>query len=162
MHYVAGALLLAQFALVWVLDESIHVDGLEYLAWAVWLAAVALLAASMLTLSSRGQVQEGRSCVETEALVATGVYALVRHPLYLGWLLMYVAMVLFKPNWMLAVLGLAGAACVYLFSLQEEARLKDKYGLAYTRYMQAVPRFNLVVGAIRLLRRRRVEARGRP
>jgi protein-S-isoprenylcysteine O-methyltransferase Ste14 len=160
MHYVAGALLLAQFALVWVLDESIHVDGLEYLAWAVWLVAVALLAASMLTLRSTGQVQEGRSCVETEALVATGAYSLVRHPLYLGWILMYVAMVLFKPNWILAIAGIAGAACVYRFTVQEEALLKEKFDEAYRHYMRAVPRFNLVAGVIRLLVKRLVDDRG--
>jgi protein-S-isoprenylcysteine O-methyltransferase Ste14 len=162
MHYIAGALLLAQFALMWVLNKSIDVDGLEYLAWAVWLVAVALLAASMLTLRSRGQVQEGRSCVETEALVATGAYSLVRHPLYLGWMLMYVAMVLFKPNWILAILGLAGAACVYRFTVQEEALLNEKFGEAYRRYMQAVPRFNLVAGAIRLILKCGAEDRGTP
>jgi protein-S-isoprenylcysteine O-methyltransferase Ste14 len=162
MHYVAAALLVAQFALMWVVDATIDVEGLETLAWAVWLVAMALLAASTLTLRSRGQAPVGRDFVETEALVATGVYGLVRHPMYLGWALMYAAMVLFKPNWLLAVLGLAGAACVYLFSLQEEARLKVKFGPAYGRYMRAVPRFNLVVGAIRLLWRRRVEVRGRP
>ena len=82
--------------------------------------------------------------------------------MYLGWALMYAAMVLFMPDWLLAALGLAGGACVYLFTLQEEARLKEKFGPAYGRYMRAVPRFNLVVGAIRLFQRRRVEARGRP
>jgi protein-S-isoprenylcysteine O-methyltransferase Ste14 len=160
MHYVAGALLLGQVALMWVLNESIHVEGLGYLAWAVWLVSVTLLAASMLTLRSRGQVQEGRSYVDTEALVATGVYVLVRHPLYLGWMLMYAAMVLFKPNWILAVLGIAGAACVYRFTVQEEALLNEKFGESYRRYMQAVPRFNLVAGAIRLLSKRCVEDRG--
>jgi protein-S-isoprenylcysteine O-methyltransferase Ste14 len=162
MHYVAGALLIAQFALMWVVDATIDVEGLETLAWAVWLVAMALLAASTLTLRGRGQAQEGRDFVETEALVATGVYGLVRHPMYLGWALMYAVTFLFKPNWMLAVLGLLGASCVYLFSLQEEARLKEKFGLAYTRYMQAVPRFNLVAGAIQFLRKRRVEAQSRP
>jgi protein-S-isoprenylcysteine O-methyltransferase Ste14 len=162
MHYLAGALLLAQVALIGVLTESVDVEGLEYLAWAVWLAAVILIAASMLTLRSRGQVQEGRSCVETEALVATGVYALVRHPLYLGWLLMYVAMVLFKPNWIVAVLGIAGAACVYGFTVQEEERLKGKYGESYECYMAAVPRFNLVTGTMRLFLNRSAQDRGSP
>jgi protein-S-isoprenylcysteine O-methyltransferase Ste14 len=160
MHYAAGALLVAQFALMWVLDKSIDVEGLEYLAWAVWLAAVLLIAASMLTLRRKDQVQEGRSCVETEAPVATGAYTLVRHPLYLGWLLMYVAMVLFKPNWILAVLGMAGAAFVYAFTVEEEERLREKYSESYECYMAAVPRFNLVTGAMRLFLKRSAQDRG--
>ena len=160
MHYVAGALLLAQFALMWVLYESIDVDGLKYLAWAVWILAATLLAVSMLTLRSRGQVQAGRSCVETEALIATGVYALVRHPLYLGWMLMYLAVFLFDPNWVLALVGILGIACVYWFTNQEEQLLIEKFGESYRRYMQRVPRFNLAAGTIRLLLKRRVEDRG--
>ena len=162
MYYVAGALLLAQVGLMWVLDDSVDLGGLEYLGWAVWLVGVILLAASMLTLRRRGQAGEGRSYVETEALIITGVYGLVRHPLYLGWMLMYVAMVLFKPNWILVILGIAGAACVYRFAVQEEALLKEKYGESYKHYMQAVPRFNLLAGAIRQLLKRGTEDRGAP
>jgi protein-S-isoprenylcysteine O-methyltransferase Ste14 len=162
VHYLSGALLLAQVALMWVLNASIDVKGLEYLAWAVWLGSAILLVVSMLTLRSKGQVQAGRSCVETEVLVATGVYGVVRHPMYLGWILMHIAMVLFKPNWMIAILGIAGAACVYLFTVQEEARLCEQYGESYGRYMRAVPRFNLLAGTIRLFLKRGAEDRGTP
>jgi protein-S-isoprenylcysteine O-methyltransferase Ste14 len=162
MHYVAGALLLVQFALLWVLQASVDVKGLETLAWAVWLVAVTLIALSLLTLHRRGQARPGRDCVETEALVDTGVYALVRNPMYLGWNLMYLAVALFKPHWILAALGLVGVACVYSFTLQEERLLVGKFGDAYRRYMQAVPRFNLVAGAIRLLLQRPAEDRGTP
>jgi protein-S-isoprenylcysteine O-methyltransferase Ste14 len=75
---------------------------------------------------------------------------------------MYVAMVLFKPNWILAVPAIAGVACVYRFTVQEEGFLNEKFGQAYRHYMQAVPRFNLVAGAIRLLLKRGVEDRGTP
>jgi protein-S-isoprenylcysteine O-methyltransferase Ste14 len=145
---------------MWALNEPIDVDGLEYLAWAVWLLAATLLAVSMLTLRRRGQVQAGRSCVETKALIATGVYALVRHPLYLGWMLMYLAVFLFDPNWVLALVGILGIACVYWFTNQEEQLLIEKFGESYRRYMQRVPRFNLAAGTIRLLLKRRVEDRG--
>jgi protein-S-isoprenylcysteine O-methyltransferase Ste14 len=154
MHYVGGALLVAQFALVWVAEASLDFPGLEYAAWAVWLVAVVLLGLSIRTLSSQGRVGEGRTCVQTEALVASGIYRLIRHPLYLGWMLMYIAMFLFRPNGTVAAAGLAGLGCVYGFTRREERRLLVKFGQAYGRYMQAVPRFNLVSGAIRLLAER--------
>lgn len=160
MHVVAGVLLIVQFVLLWVLGASVDIEGLEYLAWAVWLAAATLLGASMLTLRKRGQVQEGKSFIDTEELVGTGIYALVRHPLYLGWALMYLAVVLFKPNWILAVLGVVGAAWVYRFTVQEDTLLIAKFGEPYRRYMRLVPRFNLPAGAIRVLLKRRAEHRG--
>ena len=160
MHYVGGVLLLVQFALLWVLDTSVDVKGLETLAWAVWLVAVTLIALSLLTLHRRGQARPGRDCVETEALVDTGVYALVRNPMYLGWNLMYLSVALFKPHWILTALGLLGVACVYAFTIQEERLLLGKFGDAYRGYMQAVPRFNVVAGAIRLLLKRPVGDQG--
>jgi protein-S-isoprenylcysteine O-methyltransferase Ste14 len=151
MHYLAAALLLVQFALLWILDETVEVVGLEYLAWAVWILSMILLFLPMPTLRSRGNVQEGQSYVETESLVESGLYALVRHPQYLGWMLMYVVVFLFEPNWVLALLGVLGAACVVLFTRQEEARLVEKFGEPYTSYMERVPRFNLAAGIIRRL-----------
>lgn len=104
----------------------------------------------------------GKGYVDTEALVDTGIYAVVRHPQYLGWMLMYPVVLLFNPNWVLAMLGSLGAACVYCFTRQEEQLLIEKFGESYRRYRQAVPRFNLVAGAIQLLLKRRVADRGAP
>ncbi len=152
LHYVAGALLVVQFALMWVVDASVRLEGLDYLAWTVWLGAILLLTLSMLTLNRRGGVPEGRTYVETANLVDTGVYGLIRHPQYLGWLLMHAVVPLFKPNALLAILGMAGIACVIWFTGQEEAVLLDKFGDRYRSYIQTVPRFNLPAGGARRLR----------
>jgi protein-S-isoprenylcysteine O-methyltransferase Ste14 len=77
-------------------------------------------------------------------------------------MLMYLAVFLFDPNWVLALVGILGVACVYWFTRQEEQLLVEKFGESYRRYMQAVPRFNLPAGAIRLLLKRRAEDRRTP
>jgi protein-S-isoprenylcysteine O-methyltransferase Ste14 len=154
MHYIAGALLLAQFALMWILDKTAALKGLDYVATAAWLVAMVLISLPMLTLRRKGRVPPGESFVSTEALVDTGVYALVRHPLYLGWMLMYLVVWLFNPNWILAGVGLLGAACVYGFTRQEEQLLIAKFGESYRHYMHRVPRFNLPAGIIRQLAER--------
>jgi protein-S-isoprenylcysteine O-methyltransferase Ste14 len=162
MHCVAGVLLVADFALLWILDETVIVEGLDYVGWASWFVAMILLFLPMVTLRRKGQVPSGKGYVNTEALVDSGIYAVVRHPQYLGWMLMYLVVLLFNPNWVLAMLGILGVACVYWFTRQEEQLLVEKFGESYRRYMQAVPRFNLAAGIIQLLLRRRVEDRGTP
>jgi protein-S-isoprenylcysteine O-methyltransferase Ste14 len=154
MHYVAGALLVADFVLMWILDKTVAVTGLEYVGAATWLVAMVLIFLPMHTLRGKGQVPRGETFVDTEALVDTGIYALVRHPLYLGWMLMYLVIFFFNPNWILAIVSILGAACVYSFSRQEDQRLVAKFGDPYRRYMQAVPRFNLLAGVLRRLRDR--------
>jgi protein-S-isoprenylcysteine O-methyltransferase Ste14 len=151
MHYVAGALLLAQFALMWFLGKTVALEGLDYVAMGTWLVAMALLSLPMLTLHRKGRVPPGESFVNTEALVDTGIYAVLRHPLYLGWMLMYLVVVLFNPNWILAGIGLLGAVLVYGFTMHEEQLLIAKFGESYRHYMQRVPRFNLLAGIVRLL-----------
>jgi protein-S-isoprenylcysteine O-methyltransferase Ste14 len=152
MHLVAGALVVVGFALMWILDDTVHVMGLSYLAWAIWVVAMVLLFLPMVTLRRRGQVPKGKSYVETRVLVDSGVYALVRHPQYLGWMLMYAAMLLFKPNWILAILGILGMTCVHLFTAQEDGSLMEKFGEPYKRYMEAVPQFNILAGLVRQVR----------
>lgn len=153
MHYVAGVLLVAQFALTWVLEDRVMITGLPYLGWAVWSVGVVLLVLSLRSLHSRGEVREGQGYVDTEKLVQTGIYALVRHPMYLGWGLMYPAILLWELNWIQAVLAVLGMVCVYLFTLEEERRLIGKFGASYAAYMKAVPRLNILAGAFRQLRK---------
>lgn len=151
MHFVAGVLLIVEFVLMWFVGKSIDLLWLDYIATAVWVVAMVLLFLPMPTLRRLGQVQEGDSYVATGKLVDGGVYAVVRHPQYLGWILMYVATFLFKPNCLLAIPGILGMVCVYLFTVREEAYLTEKFGESYRRYMQAVPRFNLLAGVMELV-----------
>lgn len=151
MHYVAAALLVADFALMWILDKTVALKGLDYLAWATWFVAMILLFLPIFTLRAKGRVPRGKSYVAAQALVDVGVYALVRHPQYLGWMLMYLVVFLFTPNWILAGIGILGIACVYWFTRQEERLLVARFGESYERYMQTVPRFNLPAGIVRLL-----------
>jgi protein-S-isoprenylcysteine O-methyltransferase Ste14 len=82
------------------------------------------------------------------------VYAVVRHPLYLGWLLMYVAVILFSQHGLTVVLGTLGIVCMSLICRQEDQRLIERFGEAYERYMTSVPALNVLAGTLRLLRRR--------
>ena len=154
MHHVAGALLLVQFALMWILDRPAAPRVLDYVAVATWLVGIVLIALPIPTLRRRGQAQRGESFVSTEVLVDSGIYALVRHPLYLGWLLMYLVVWLFNPHWIVGGIGILGAACVCGFTRQEETLLIEKFGESYRRYMQRVPGLNLPAGIIRLLKGR--------
>ena len=71
----------------------------------------------------------------------------------MGWLFMYVALILLSQHWLTAIIGIPGIVCVYLISRQEDQHLIEKFGDDYKDYMQKVPRMNLLVGIIRLVRR---------
>ncbi len=75
-------------------------------------------------------------------LVTTGLYRYVRNPIYLGALIIILGHFFwFKSIWLLAY-----AVIVFLFfhlfvTLYEEPTLKRKFGAAYEKYLQSVPRW---------------------
>jgi protein-S-isoprenylcysteine O-methyltransferase Ste14 len=152
LYAVAGGLVLVGWALLWILGSPMWM-WLFYLGWAVLLGAMALIVLPLILLPSKGQAPRGGGVTRTTAVVTTGLYAVIRHPLYLGWMLGYVALVLIAQHWLVALVAVAGIACVYLICVQEDRRLLARFGQEYARYKRSVPRVNLPLGVLRLLRR---------
>lgn len=122
--------------------------------WVVWAIGMALVMAPIVMFPRRGGVPRGKSFVNTTQIVETGIYAVVRHPQYLGGVLsIFVATLLLYPHWLFAILGIPGAAIVYWSARAEDKRLIEQFGNDYLAYMERVPRMNLVLGIARLWRR---------
>jgi protein-S-isoprenylcysteine O-methyltransferase Ste14 len=123
--------------------------------WVVWGFGMALVLSPIILFPRRGGVPKGTSFVHTTHLVDTGFYAIVRHPQYLGGILaIFVTTLLWYPHWVFAALGAIGAVLLYISARDEEQTLTQQFGDEYIRYMQRVPRMNLVVGVVRLLQKR--------
>jgi protein-S-isoprenylcysteine O-methyltransferase Ste14 len=128
--------------------------ALFVLGWIVWAFGMVLVMAPIIMFPRRGGVQKGKSFVSTTRLVDTGIYSVVRHPQYLGGILaIFVTTLLWYPHWLFGVLGVTGAVIVYLGAKEEDQRLVQQFGDDYIRYMQKVPRMNIIAGLIRRLRR---------
>jgi protein-S-isoprenylcysteine O-methyltransferase Ste14 len=88
-------------------------------------------------------------------IVDSGIYGVVRHPLYLGAMTMFFSHIFLGQNWIVAVGTVVALVCCYLIILLDEEKNLEKFGDDYKRYMEKAPRTNFVVGIIRLLRRRK-------
>jgi protein-S-isoprenylcysteine O-methyltransferase Ste14 len=152
--YYAAAILLFLTWLSLFLENDSAIGWLQAVGWLLVGAGIVLIFLPMFVLHRKGQPEEGKDWTHTSTLVDTGIYAVVRHPLYLGWSLMYPALVLASQHWLTVVIALPGLVCVALISKQEDQLLVAKFGDAYERYMQDVPALNLPAGIIRHLRRR--------
>ena len=152
LYYIAGALLVLVYSLLWFLDTPTGVQLLRYVGGAILVVGIILIILPRFVFRSKGKPEKEKDWIETTVVVDTGIYAVVRHPLYLGWLFMYVALILLSQHWLTVIIGIPGMVCVYLISRQEDQRLIEKFGDEYKDYMQKVPRMNLLVGIIRLVR----------
>jgi protein-S-isoprenylcysteine O-methyltransferase Ste14 len=154
MYYLAGLLLVVAWLLYFLRFHDPAIALLFYAGWVVLAAGLVLIFLPLLVLRARGRPEEGKDITHTTTLITGGIYAVARHPLYLGWLLLYVAVMLFSQHWLVLILGIAGIACMVQISRQEDRRLVERFGVAYKEYMAAVPALNLLAGTWRLLRRR--------
>lgn len=79
--------------------------------------------------------------VESQLLVTTGVYRLVRHPMYLALILYGLGQGLALSNWLAAPACLIGAATLFALRLRaEEHMMRDRFGAAYVRYASRTAR----------------------
>ncbi len=115
----------------------------------VWEAfAVALVVAGeALRIATVGFVPQGTSGRNTTGQLAsvlntTGLYSVVRNPLYLGNCMMYLGVALFTQSILLA-LFMAMVLTLYYERIiaAEEAFLGNKFGLAYTEWAGRTPAF---------------------
>lgn len=108
--------------------------------WAGWTGVVIFLVA--LTLIQRAYTELGRNwtptyqSVEGHALVTSGIYGYIRHPIYAGMLLWAIAQPLLLQNWLVGPLFLILFPPLFLMRLpREEQQLLDLFGEEYRSYM---------------------------
>ena len=126
--------------------------NLFYVGWLVTVIGLPFFLATAIYFPKKGKPQEGKSSMDVTAVVDTGLYGVVRHPQYLGCMLMMLASVLVSQHWLSAVIGLPIAFWIYSEIPEEEEGLILKFGDEYRGYMERVPRLNLVTGLYRYLR----------
>ena len=152
---IAGPLTVAQLVLAFLLRRP----GSEALRWAGWIAwwiSAILGWLPIFVLRKKGGVAQGDSYVKTTKLVDTGIYDIVRHPqMGTTWLLMCFGLMLIAQHWSSVALGVPAMVLAYLDLLKADQRLVEKFGDAYRRYMERVPRANFVLGIVRLLQHTR-------
>ena len=123
------------------------IEELVAVGWIIFGVGASLYVLSTLTLIRKG----------VSNIVDSGIYGIIRHPMYLGGMVMFFSHVFLGQNWIVAVGTIVAIACCYLITLSDEEQSLQKFGGDYKRYMQKVPRMNFVLGVIRLLRCRKEE-----
>ena len=78
---------------------------------------------------------------ERHTLVTTGIYAMVRHPMYSGFWLMALAQALLLPNWIAGPAGLVGFGALFFGRVRrEEDMMIAAFGEEYRAYMARTAR----------------------
>lgn len=152
--FVGSVLAVAMIAVLALLTNPRAVAAVQYVGIALFALAGLMFAfhVYMLILPRRR-----KTWGYVGGLDDTGLYGVVRHPLYLGVIVMYVAAILVGQSWPAAAVAVPGIAVMYWSMLLEERWNRQRFGDDYVSYMQRVPRLNIFVSIIRLMRRHAAE-----
>jgi protein-S-isoprenylcysteine O-methyltransferase Ste14 len=110
-----------------------------------WLGVAAMIAALWLFRRSHADLGGNWSITlelrERHRLVKTGVYRLIRHPMYSSFFLLGLAQMLLLSNWLADASGILGAGILYAFRvLREERMMLESFGEEYRAYMTQTKR----------------------
>jgi protein-S-isoprenylcysteine O-methyltransferase Ste14 len=106
-------------------------------------------------LKRHGAPGDGARFFQTTRVVDRGIYAIVRHPQYLGYILLVLGFALHSQHYLTATIAGTAILLFYLQSIHEEQFCTKKLGDEYVAYMKRVPRFNVLSGSLGYLVRRR-------
>ena len=140
-YIVNGLSCVLFFYLASTLDVLYVSPPIKYLAWLLLGFGVVLIVLSVATLASNREA----------GLIEWGIYGIVRHPMYLGAIALFLSWIFFHPHWIIALISTVNIAIVYWFILQGERQNITRFGDTYRCYMETVPRINLLAGLIRRL-----------
>jgi len=144
--YLVNAMtILVYFGLLFVLETPSALVFLRYLGLILFGSGIILIILAILALRRD----------QTGTVINSGAFAVVRHPMYLGSILLFISMSCFLPHWIMVALSVINLFIIYRFMLEGERQNLEKFRDAYARYMEVVPRANLFTGVIRLLQRKR-------
>jgi protein-S-isoprenylcysteine O-methyltransferase Ste14 len=140
-YAVNGLSLALFFYLASALDVFYVSPAIKYLAWILLGFGLVLIVLSIATLVGHREA----------GLIEWGIYGIVRHPMYLGAMMLFLSWIFFVPHWIVVLVSLVNIVIVYGFILQGERQNIAKFGDPYRRYMETVPRINLLTGLIKRL-----------
>jgi protein-S-isoprenylcysteine O-methyltransferase Ste14 len=141
--------------LLWTFTPSLmEWSALSLPLWLRWtglalgLFAIILNAWSHKTLSLKlgPDFNPALRLLKVPALVKEGPYAKVRHPIYLAFLFMQIAVLLLTSNWLIGLSGIAIIISVIAIRVPEEEKLlTEQFGADYLNYLtqtgRLIPKF---------------------
>ena len=138
----AGQLLFAVlFGVIWIADTFFlrWTTGLNQLV-SQW---IRIPFAAVVLILSGWSARSGLKVIfgeirETPTVVRDGIFGVVRHPVYLSEILMYVGCLILSPSWAAAIVGLPAGVFLYYLCRHEEKLLLDRFGKEYEDYMRDV------------------------
>ena len=151
LYIFLGILFVGQVVFCFISYNGAGWDFVLYIGWAVFAFSMVLGWLSRIAFEAKGKAPKGESFIHTSVIVESGIYAIVRHPMYLSFILLVISLILISQHWLSLIFSIPFVVYFYISTWSEERSSIGKFGEAYKSYMQRVPRMNILLGIFRIM-----------
>ena len=151
--WIAGALTIAVLVLA-VFFERGELVALRKIGAGVSIVAGVFIFLPPLMLQKHGKSPKGKNYMNTTVVVDRGIYAIVRHPQYLGYIMLNLGFMFMLQGPLALSLGFLGIAFFFVHTIQEDRFCATKFGENWQDYSRKTPRLNFLLGILRLAGKR--------
>jgi len=148
ISYSITFLFIAQIILSLFFYNWAGIDLLAYIGWIILILGIIIIWKSQADF--RAVVNEDRkNWLDTTNVVDSGIYSIIRHPMYLSFMLMAIALIFISQYWIVVLIGILRVLMLYYVMVEEEKMDLKKLGSDYEDYMKRVPRLNFLKGILK-------------
>jgi protein-S-isoprenylcysteine O-methyltransferase Ste14 len=112
---------------------------LQIISWILLILSLYVVFTGFMLLKRQGKPDSNFE--NTSVLVKSGIYRLIRHPLYLSVFLLGTGIMLKDPGYLQLILGAVNLIAVYFTALIEESEMIAKFGDDYRAYIRETRMF---------------------
>lgn len=123
-----------------------HIHWVRILGFALYVPAAIFVFGSMVELHRKGGAKDSDalSSYGTTVVVESGVFRVVRHPMWLGMSIWSVALILVSQSVPGIVLGIVALNLFRMAAVKETEFNIGKFGAPYREYIERVPKWNIL------------------
>ena len=118
------------------------ISWLQVAGYILYIPSAFLVFGSMIELKHKGKAKS-LAPHGSANLVQTGIYGVVRHPMWLGMLFWSIALILVFQSVFSLIPGVIAIVCFRIGAAKEDAFKINEFGEAYIEYLKKVPMWNV-------------------
>ena len=122
---------------------------LQIIGYVLYIPSAFLVFGSMIQLKHTGKAKT-LAPHGTTTVVQTGIYGIVRHPMWLGMAIWSAALILVFQSFFSIVLSTVAVVCFRMGATKEDEFNIKEFGDAYREYIKKVPMWNIFKGLRRV------------
>jgi protein-S-isoprenylcysteine O-methyltransferase Ste14 len=145
--------MIGQIVLIGFFYMNHNLEYLPIIGYIIISIAFAFMAAGSIILYEGGDTKKKKR--PRIRFIEKGIYTVVRHPVYLGLMLLFIGMMFISDLRWSSILAFPSVVTMYYYTIKEEQIFLERFGDEFEDYLKRVPRLDIFLGIYRLIKKQR-------